>query len=134
MKTEAHQAHGESLLILFAAAGKHTPYVNGETEDKIVRTFMMIDRFWCCIDRDRRNTFLSYLYMLLKLLELTGQTDLVPQVSVLRARLRLRQRDFIWKKVCGELGWTWKQTDIAYTNQSVKSRQGAYKRTPEDHV
>jgi hypothetical protein len=71
---------------------------------------------------------------LFKLLELMDQSELFPQVPLLRTRLRLRQHDFLWKKVCDELGWTWKQTEIAYTNQSVKPRQGAYKRKPKPEI
>ena len=120
--------------ILFAVTGKQPPYIKHEVEDKIVRMFKMIDRVWSSIERDRRRNFLNYYYILFKLLELMGQTELLPQVPLLRTRLRLRQHDFIWKKVCDELGWTWKQTDIAYTNQSVKPRQGAYKRKPKHHI
>ena len=114
--------------------GKQPPYIKHDIEDKIVRMFKMIDRVWSSIERDRRRSFLNYYYMLFKLLELMGETELLPQVPLLRTRLRLRQHDFIWKKVCDELGWTWKRTDIAYTNQSVKPRQGAYKRKPKHHI
>ena len=92
----------------------------------------MIDRVWCTVERDIRRSFLNYYYILFKLLELMGQTELLPRVTLLRTRLRLRQHDFLWKKVCDELGWTWKQTDITYTNHSVKPRQGAYKKKPND--
>ncbi len=51
------------------------------------------------------------------LLEIIGQTELLPYVPLLKTRLHLRQHDFIWKKVRDKLGWTWKQTDKAYTNQ-----------------
>ena len=120
--------------ILFAVTGKQPPYIKREIEDKIVRMFKMIDRVWCTVERDRRRSFLNYYYILFKLLELMDQSELLPQVPLLRTRLRLRQHDFIWKKVCDELGWTWKQTEIAYTNQSVKPRQGAYKRKPKPEI
>ena len=116
--------------ILFAVTGKQPPYIKREIEDKIVRMFKRIDCVWRAVEKDKRRSFLNYYYILFKLLELMEQTELPPQVPLLRTRLRLRQRDFIWKKVCDELGWTWKQTDIAYANQSVKPRQGAYKRKP----
>jgi len=118
--------------ILFAVTGKQPPYIKREIEDKIVRMFKMVNRVWGTVERDKRRSFLNYYYVLFKLLELMGQTELLPQVPLLRTRLRLRQHDFIWKKLCEELGWTWKQTDIAYTNRSVKPRQGAYKRKPKD--
>ena len=92
----------------------------------------MIDRVYLKIEKDKRRSFLNYYYILFKLLELMGQTELLPQVPLLRPRLRLRQHDFIWKK--DELEWTWKQTDIAYTSNSVKPRQGAYKRKPYDEL
>ena len=118
--------------ILFAVTGKQPPYIKREIEDKIVQMFKMIDRIWCSVERDRRRSFLNYYYILFKLLELMGQTELLPQVPLLRTRLRLRQHDFIWKKICDELGWTWKLTGIAYTSNSVKPRQGAYKGKPDD--
>ena len=120
--------------ILFTVTGEQPPYIKREIEDKIVRMFKMIDRVWSTIERDRRRSFMNYYYILFKLLELMDQSELLPQVPLLRTRLRLRQHDFLWKKVCDELGWTWKQTEIAYTNQSVKPRQGAYKRKPKPEI
>ena len=106
--------------ILFAVTGTQPPYIKREIEDKIVRMFKLIDNVWFSIGRDKRRSFLNYYYILFKLLQLMGQTELLPQVPLLRTRLRLRQHDLIWKKVCDELGWTWKQTDIAYTDRSTK--------------
>ncbi len=94
----------------------------------------MIDRNWCYIERDSRRSFMNYYYILFKFLELMGQTELLPRVPLLRTRLRLSKYDLLWKKMCDELGWTWKQTDITYTNISAKPRQGAYKRKPKDPV
>ncbi len=58
------------------------------------------------------------------------------EIVTTQKKISLRQHDFLWKVVCDELGWTWKQTDIAYTNNSVKprQRQGAYKRKPKDPI
>ncbi len=94
----------------------------------------MMDRIWFDIKRNRRRSFLNYYYILFKLVEPLGQTELLLHVRLRRTRLRLRRHDFIWKKVCDDLGWIWKQTDIAYTNQSVKPMQGAYKKKPKDPV
>ncbi len=90
----------------------------------------MIDRVWLSIEKDRRRNLQNYDYILINL-ELMGQTELLPQVPLLRTRLRLRQHDLLWKKVCDELERTWKRTEIAYTHQSVKQRQGTYKRKPK---
>jgi hypothetical protein len=116
--------------ILFAVTGRQPPYIKREIEDKIIRMFKMIDRVWCSIGRDKRRSFLNYYYILFKLLELMGQNELLPQVPLLRTHLRLRQHDLIWKKVCEELGWTWKTTATSYMTKSAKPRQGAYKNKP----
>ncbi len=62
-----------------------------------------------------------------------GQAELLPQAPLLRIRLRFRQHDFLWKKVCDELRLIWEQTEIAYTNQLVEPRQRAYKRKPKEN-
>ncbi len=113
--------------------GNQPRNIKREIEDKIVQMLKIIDRIWQSIERDGRSSFLNYCIRF-KLLELMGQTKLLPQVPLLRTRFRLRQHDFICKKVCDELGRTWKQTDIAYTNQWVKPKQGAYKRKPKGNI
>ncbi len=86
--------------ILFTVTGKQPPDIKREIEKKIVRMFKMIDRVCGTIETDKRRSLLNYYYMLFKLLELMDQTELLPQVPLLRIRLRLRQHDFLWKKVC----------------------------------
>ena len=44
----------------------------------------MIDRVWFNIERDRHRSFLNYYHILFKLLELMEQTELLPQVPLLR--------------------------------------------------
>ncbi len=85
--------------------GKQQPHIKRELEDDIVKMFNMIDRMWSSIERERCKTFLSYYYILLKLPKLMGQTELLPQVPLLRTRLHVRQHDLLSKKVCDELGW-----------------------------
>ena len=65
--------------ILFAVTGTQPPYIKREIEDKIVRMFKLIDSVWCSIERDKRRSFLNYYYILFKLLQLMGQTELLPQ-------------------------------------------------------
>ena len=72
----------------------------------------MIDRLWCSIEKDRRISFLNYYFIIYKLLELMGQTELMTQVPLLKTRLRIKQHDTLWQQVCEKLGWTWKCTEI----------------------
>ena len=94
--------------------GKQPPYIKREIEDKIVRMFKMIDRLWSTIEKDRRMSFLNYYFIIYKLLVLMGQTELMLQVPLLKTRIRIRQHDVLWQKVCNGLGWTWKATQMIH--------------------
>ncbi len=74
--------------IIFAVTGTRPTCIKRETEDKIVRVFDMIDRLWPSIERDRRRSFLNHYYILSKLLELMGQTEMLPQAPLLKAYKR----------------------------------------------
>ncbi len=53
-------------------------------EHEIVRMFEIIDRVWSSVERDKRKSFLNYYFMLFKLVVRMEQTELLPQVSLLR--------------------------------------------------
>ncbi len=55
------------------------------------------------------------------------ETDLLPKVPLIRTIVRLRQHDHIWKRICEELGWTFKLKELDYMRTSSKPRQGSYK-------
>ena len=113
--------------ILFAVTGREPPYIRREIEDKMVRMFKQIDRIYDAISHDGRKSFLNYYYIIFKLLELMKETDLLPEVPLIRTIVRLRQHDKIWKRICEELGWNFELTDVRFMKESSKPRQGAYK-------
>ena len=113
-------------FIRFTMTEQQPPYIKREIEDNIVRMFMMIDRLWCTVEKDRRMSFLNYYYLIYKLLELMGQTELMTQVPLLKTRLRIKQHDTIWNQVCEKLDWTWLPTE----SQLEKPRR-APKRKPK---
>ena len=115
-------------FILFSMTGKQPPYIKREIEDKIMRMFKMIDRLWCSIEKERRISFLNYYYIIYKLLELMGQTELMLQVPLLKTRLRLRQHDTLWSQVCEKLGWSWLPTEI----QLDKPKRVAKRKPPRE--
>jgi hypothetical protein len=106
--------------------GQQPPNFKREIEEKIVTMFKMIDRLWCTIEKDRRMSFLNYYYIIHKLLELMGQTELMLQVPLLKTRLRIKQHDTLWNQVCEKLDWGWLPTEI----QLDKPRRVA-KRKPQ---
>lgn len=96
--------------ITFALTGQQPPYIKREIQDKIIRMFKQIVRVWDSISTDNRQSFLSYYYVIYKLLDLMGQEELLPQVPLLRTPLRIKSHDKIWAQICDELGWTFKAT------------------------
>ena len=56
-----------------------------------------------------RRSFLNYYYVIFKLLEVLKQDDLLPKIPLFK-KLRLRQHDALWKKICEELGWGYRAT------------------------
>ena len=90
--------------------------------------FSRILQAYASVEKDKRRSFLSYYYIIFKLLEMMGQKELLSRVPLLRTKLRIRQHDFIWKQLCQELGWNFRWTSYAYAAASPKPRQGAYKK------
>jgi len=117
-----------AFYITFAITGQEPPYIKREIEDKMIRMFGRIMQAYPSVEKDKRRSFLSYYYIIFKLLELMGQKELLSKVPLLRTKLRIRQHDFIWKQLCEELDWNFQLTNFAYAAASPKPRQGAYKK------
>ena len=102
-----------------ALTGTPLPYIRREVEDKMVRLFRQIDRVFY-LTRHKvpfaRTSFLNYYYVIYKLLESLGQSDLLPRVPLLKTHIRLKQHDNLWRLICEELDWTFQPTK-AYKKQ-----------------
>jgi hypothetical protein len=83
----------------------------------------MIDRLWSTIEKDKRMSFLNYYFIIYKLLELMGQTELMTQVPLLKTRLRIKQHNVLWQKVCESLEWTWLPTEIQQERPRAAKRK-----------
>ncbi len=55
------------------------------------------------------------------------ETELLSKAPLIRTLARLRQHDHIGKRICEDLGWTFKLTELDYMRTFSKPRQGAYK-------
>ena len=61
-----------------------------------------------------RRSFLNYYYVLFELLETLKQDELLPKVPLLKTKLRLKQHDALWRKICEELDWGFRPTKNQY--------------------
>jgi len=105
--------------VLFTITGIEPPRIPKLMQNKLIRLFYEIDRVYQIVSKEQRNSFLNYCYVLFKLLDLMDQTELLPKVPLLKTRLRLKQRDSVWKKTCEELSWTLKLTDLRQPTSKI---------------
>lgn len=96
--------------INFALTGQQPPYIKREIQDKIVKMFKQIARAYDDVAKYDRRSFLNYYFIIFKLLELMGQVDLLPQVPMLKTKMRIKEHDAIWRKICEELDWSFHPT------------------------
>lgn len=76
-----------------------------EIEETIINMFQtMQDSFRKHCPTNRSN-FLSYSYVLNKLFKILNMYEHAKYFSLLKSKEKLREQDFIWKKICTDMGW-----------------------------
>jgi hypothetical protein len=81
------------------------PNISREHEEKFRSMFKEIQEpFTLYCPKDRKN-FLSYSYVLHKFCELLELDELIVFFPLLKSRQKLKEHDYIWKKICQFLKW-----------------------------
>lgn len=65
--------------------------------------------------KGKRKNFLSYTFVILKILEIIDHAELVQQgrqMKVLKSKSKIREQDQIWRKMCEELNWPYFETRL----------------------
>ncbi len=94
----------------FIILSKPLPYIPRLIEDKLIRYFKYIDRVFAQLLQSAGKSFMSYHYVIYKLLELIGERELMTAVPLLKTKARLKQHDRVWLLLCQELGWSFVPT------------------------
>lgn len=95
-----HIAH-----IIYRLNGVPTPSLSPDLEEKLRSMFKQIQiPFWTHSPPKRKN-FLSYSYVLHKMIQLLEKDEYLPCFQLLRSREKLAAQDAIWKLICKDLGW-----------------------------
>jgi hypothetical protein len=85
--------------------GQPVPHFEPELEEKLRTMFRLVQQpFLRHAPRTRKN-FLSYSYVLHKMIQLLGRDEFLPNFPLLKARDKLMAQDTIWRKICEDLGW-----------------------------
>ena len=85
--------------------GLPIPHLEPELEEKLRTMFKLVQPPFLKFMPSSRKNFLSYSYVLHKMIQLLGRDEYLPNFPLLKSREKLHQQDQIWKKICEELSW-----------------------------
>jgi hypothetical protein len=91
--------------ILNRLTGKPMMQMSPELEEKLRNMFKLIQAPFLRHAPSARKNFLSYSYVLHKLLQLLGEDEFLQCCTLLKSKDKLLVQDQIWKKICEELNW-----------------------------
>jgi hypothetical protein len=91
--------------ILNRLTGIPIPHFESELEEKLRAMFKLIQPSFLRHAPPNRKNFLSYSYVLHKLLQLMGKDEFLESFSLLKSRQKLADQDNIFKKICQDLEW-----------------------------
>ena len=96
--------------IIYCLNGLPTPRLTQETEEKLRSMFRQIQDIFDMVCPDNRTNFLSYSYLLRKLLELLGEDEHMKYFRLHKSREKIYQHDKVWEKICKLLQWSYIRT------------------------
>lgn len=85
--------------------GIQTPQFSAELEDTLRNMFKQIQPLFNKYAPKNRKNFLSYSYVLYKMLQLLGKDEYLKYFPLLKSREKLQSQDKIWNCLCKELKW-----------------------------
>jgi len=96
--------------IIYCLNGLPTPRLSNGTEETLRAMFRQIQDVFDKVCPDNRTNFLSYSYLLRKLLELLGEDEHKKYFRLHKSREKIYQHDKVWQKICKLLGWQYIRT------------------------
>lgn len=96
--------------IIYCLNGLPTPRLSQETEEKLRSMFRQIQDIFDQVCPPDRTNFLSYSYLLRKLLELLGEDEHKMYFRLHKSREKIYQHDKVWQKICKLLNWQFIRT------------------------
>jgi Poxvirus Late Transcription Factor VLTF3 like len=85
--------------------GKPPMTFSRDTEEKIANMFQSMQQSFHRHCPRTRSNFLSYAYVLNKLLKLLGMEKESKYFNLLKSKDKLRDQDAIWMKICKDMNW-----------------------------
>ena len=85
--------------------GVPMPTLPSELEEKLRQMFCQIQVPFLKHMPPSRKNFLSYSYVLNKMMQLLEEDQYLSSFPLLKSREKLHQQDMIWRNICADLGW-----------------------------
>ena len=105
LKKLGYNKYYEHIPFIKDKLGIKPPIMSQELEDTLCNLFLEIQLPYAKFCPHDRVNFLNYYYTVYKLCELLDQREFLPYFPMLKDREKRIEQDFIWQKICKELGW-----------------------------
>jgi hypothetical protein len=104
-KLKANRFYEHTPYIYYRITGIPNQYLSAELEEKLRNMFEQIQVPFLKHSPASRKNFLSYSYVIHKMLQLLGEDRYLCYFPLLKNREKLHQQEQIWTKICEELQW-----------------------------
>lgn len=104
--------YNHTIRIWSLATGKKPPTMTSHQEQELLHMFGMIQGPWAKTRPENRSNMLSYTFLLNKMCNLLGYTELASSFKLLKSRDKLLQQDEYWAKICSELDFDFERSSI----------------------
>lgn len=95
----------EHIAFIKNKLGIPPPVFSQELEETLYNLFMEILVPYAQVCPNTRVNFLNYHFVLYKLLELLGETQYLPNIPMLKDRVKLIEQDNLWRQICHINNW-----------------------------
>ena len=106
LKKLGYNKYYEHIPFIKDKLGIKPPVMSPDLEETLCNLFMEIQKPYTKYCPPDRVNFLNYYYTLYKLCELLHETKFLQYFPMLKDPVKRIEQDIIWKKICGEMGWT----------------------------
>jgi hypothetical protein len=86
--------------------GIKPPVMPPRLEEKLCSLFLEVEKQYAKHCPNYRVNFLNYYYVLYKMCELLKENQFLKHFPMLKDPIKRIEQDAIWRKICGDLGWT----------------------------
>lgn len=102
---QIHKYYEHSAHIINRMTGIPMKQLSPELEEQLRSMFKMIQTPFLKHAPKSRKNFLSYSFVLHKLIQLLGKDEYLDNFPLLKSREKLYNQDIVWRKICEEVNW-----------------------------